>query len=87
MEPNKKRTNPYTSTSIGKDKVHLLTELQKHAKSQHGKYITHQSIIDLAVQIAADDRDAFIKRLLDEDDPRMKAYLKLQAELKAAGKL
>jgi hypothetical protein len=87
MEADKKRVNNYTSTSISKDKVPLLNELQKYVKEHHNTTVTHQHIIDLAVQLAHDDLKAFVQRLLKENNPKMQAYLKLQAELKAEGHL
>lgn len=81
-----KRINTYTSTSIGRDKVPVLNELREFLRDRHGIAATHQNIIDFAIDRAWAQREEFAKEYADLD-PEMVAYLKLQAKLKAAGRI
>jgi hypothetical protein len=81
-----KRVNTYTSTSIGKDKLVLLGEFQQYLKERFKLTVTHQMINDLALDRAWADKEAF-GQALQEQDPEMLEYRRLQAKFGALGKV
>lgn len=75
----KPRVNPYTSTSIGKDKLVLLNEFQTYIKEHFNLSVSHQNINDLALERAWAEKEAFGKALQDQD-PELQEYRRLQAK-------
>lgn len=81
-----KRVNPYTSTSIGKEVLSVLNNLQAYIKEDFNTNVSHQNINDLAIKKAWDDKENFANELVNID-PDLVAYRQLQEKLKIRGLL
>lgn len=78
----------YTSTTVSKDHIKYIIQIKEYAKETLGVVMTSQQVNDFALKTAfkyKEELKAFVAENIK--DPEVEAYLKLQAKLKAAGKL
>lgn len=81
----------YTSTSVFKKDLPLITELKNYAKKEFQRTVSAQLVCSFAFELARDiverEPEKF-KAFIDKNtaDPRVEFAKKLVAELKAEGK-
>jgi len=78
----------YTSTSISKTHLALINEMKQYVADTYNVNVTSQQINDFAIDLLRAQRDK-LKELADAQvvDPDVRAYLRMQEKLRAAGKL
>lgn len=83
-----KREVTYTSTTVSKDRLHIIQEVKDHAKKHLNVVLTSQQVNDFALDMAKNnlaELRAFVAN--NVQDPEVEAFLKMKAKLEAAGKL